>query len=94
MSRRARCRRSWPRCLPQSSGALDRLPEVPHGARLSDLERWRRGRRGSGQSVAKYLDQVAAGYVHGLDPAAADPVPDGLIPARAVFMVWFLPAPL
>lgn len=41
--------------------ALDRLTEVPHGARLSDLERWRRGPapRGSGQSVAKYLDQVA-----------------------------------
>ena len=41
--------------------ALDRLPEVPHGARVSDLERWRKGPapRGSGQSVAKYLDQVA-----------------------------------
>jgi hypothetical protein len=46
---------------PAQRCALDRLPEVPHGARLSDLERWRRGPapRGSGQSVAKYLDQVA-----------------------------------
>jgi Domain of unknown function (DUF4158) len=46
---------------PAQRRALDRLPEVPHGARVSDLERWRRGPvpRGSGQSVAKYLDQVA-----------------------------------
>jgi hypothetical protein len=46
---------------PAQRRALDRLPGVPHGARVSDLERWRRGPapRGSGQSVAKYLDQVA-----------------------------------
>jgi hypothetical protein len=46
---------------PAQRRALDRLPEVPHGARVSDLERWRRGPapRGSGQSVARYLDQVA-----------------------------------
>jgi integrase len=31
-----------------------------------------------------------AGYVHGLDPAAADPVPDGLIPARAVRRIPYL----
>jgi integrase len=31
-----------------------------------------------------------AGYVHGLDPAAADPVPDGLIPARAMRRVPYL----
>ena len=31
-----------------------------------------------------------AGYVHGLDPAAADPVPDGLVPARAVRRVPYL----
>jgi integrase len=31
-----------------------------------------------------------AGYVHGLDPAAADPVPDGLIPARPVRRVPYL----
>ena len=37
------------------------MPEVSHGARVSDLERWRKGPapRGSGQSVARYLDQVA-----------------------------------
>jgi hypothetical protein len=31
-----------------------------------------------------------AGYAHGLDPAAADPVPDGLIPARPVRRVPYL----
>ena len=31
-----------------------------------------------------------AGYVHGLDPAGADPVPDGLIPARPVRRVPYL----
>ena len=31
-----------------------------------------------------------AGYVHGLDPAAADPVPDGLIPARTVRRIPYL----
>lgn len=31
-----------------------------------------------------------AGYVHGLDPVAADPVPDGLIPARPVRRVPYL----
>ena len=31
-----------------------------------------------------------AGYVHGLDPADADPVPDGLIPARPVRRVPYL----
>lgn len=31
-----------------------------------------------------------AGYVHGLDPAAADPVPDGLIPGKAVRRVPYL----
>jgi hypothetical protein len=46
---------------PVQRRALDRLPEIPHGARVSDLERWRKGPapRGSGQSVVKYLDQVA-----------------------------------
>lgn len=46
---------------PVQRRAVDRLPEVPHGARVSDLERWRKGPvpRGSGQSVVKYLDQVA-----------------------------------
>ncbi|GIH73532.1 tyrosine-type recombinase/integrase [Sphaerimonospora thailandensis] len=31
-----------------------------------------------------------AGYVHGRDPAAADPVPDGLIPARPVRRIPYL----
>jgi integrase/recombinase XerD len=31
-----------------------------------------------------------AGYVHGLDPGAADPVPDGLIPARTVRRIPYL----
>jgi len=31
-----------------------------------------------------------AGYVHALDPAAADPVPDGLIPARAARRIPYL----
>src|SRR5208282_5443048 len=31
-----------------------------------------------------------AGFVHGLDPAAADPVPDGLIPARTVRRIPYL----
>ena len=31
-----------------------------------------------------------AGYVHGLDPAAADPIPAGLIPARAVRRIPYL----
>jgi hypothetical protein len=46
---------------PVQRRALDRLPEIPHRARVSDLERWRKGPapRGSGQSVVKYLDQVA-----------------------------------
>jgi TnpA family transposase len=46
---------------PVQRRALERLPEVPRGARVSDLERWRKGPapRGSGQSVVKYLDQVA-----------------------------------
>jgi TnpA family transposase len=40
---------------------LDQLAEVPPGAHVSDLERWRKGppRRGSGPSVVKALDQVA-----------------------------------
>jgi TnpA family transposase len=46
---------------PVQRRALERLPEVPRAARVSDLERWRKGPapRGSGQSVVKYLDQVA-----------------------------------
>ncbi len=46
---------------PVQRRALDRLAEVPRGARLSDLERWRRGPapRGSGQAVAKFVEQVA-----------------------------------
>jgi site-specific recombinase XerD len=41
---------------------------------------------------AKRLAAVRAfaGYVHGLDPAAADPVPDGLIPAKVVRRVPYL----
>ena len=31
-----------------------------------------------------------AGYVHGLDPAAADPIPDGLIPSRAARRIPYL----
>ena len=49
---------------------LDRLLEVPPGARVSDLERWRKGPppRGSGPSVIKALDQVAE--IMGLELAA------------------------
>jgi hypothetical protein len=40
---------------------LDQLVEVPPGAHVSDLERWRKGppRRASGPSMVKALDQVA-----------------------------------
>jgi hypothetical protein len=40
---------------------LDQLVEVPAGAHVSDLERWRKGppRRASGPSMVKALDQVA-----------------------------------
>jgi hypothetical protein len=40
---------------------LDQLLEVPPGARVSDLERWRKGPppRGSGPAIIKALDQVA-----------------------------------
>ena len=40
---------------------LDRLPEVPPGKRVSDLERWRKGPppRGSGPAIIAALDQVA-----------------------------------
>ena len=46
---------------PVQRRVLDRLPEVPAGARVSDLERWRKGPppRGSGQSMIEALDQVA-----------------------------------
>ena len=49
---------------------LDQLLEVPPGARVSDLERWRKGPppRGSGPSVIKALDQVAE--IMGLELAA------------------------
>jgi Domain of unknown function (DUF4158) len=49
---------------------LDQLLEVPPGARVSDLERWRTGSppRGSGPSVIKALDQVAEA---GEDPEEA-----------------------
>lgn len=65
---------------PVQRRALDRLPEVPHGARVSDLERWRKGPvpRGSGQSVVKYLDQVAE--ISGL--GLADLGIDALVPPR------------
>ena len=41
--------------------ALDQLVEVPPGAHVSDLERWRKGppRRASGPAMIKALDQVA-----------------------------------
>jgi hypothetical protein len=40
---------------------LDQLVEVPPGAHVSDLERWRKGppRRASGPAMIKALDQVA-----------------------------------
>ena len=49
---------------------LDQLLEVPPGARVSDLERWRKGPapRGSGPSIIKALDQVAE--IMGLELAA------------------------
>jgi TnpA family transposase len=65
---------------PAQRRALERLPEVPHGARVSDLERWRKGPapRGSGQSVVKYLDQVAE--ISGLGLAALGV--EALVPPR------------
>jgi hypothetical protein len=65
---------------PVQRRALDGLAEVPHGARVSDLERWRKGPapRGSGQSVVKYLDQVAE--ISGL--GLADLGVEGLVPPR------------
>jgi hypothetical protein len=49
---------------------LDQLLEVPPGARVSDLERWRKGPapRGSGPAMIKALDQVAE--IMGLELAA------------------------
>ena len=60
--------------------ALDGLAAVPHGARVSDLERWRKvpAPRGSGQSVVKYLDQIAE--ISGL--GLADLGVEGLVPPR------------
>ena len=60
--------------------ALDGLAAVPHGARVSDLERSRKvpAPRGSGQSVVKYLDQIAE--ISGL--GLADLGVEGLVPPR------------
>ena len=49
----------------------------------------------AGSAPAWHAQRLAAvrsfaGYVHRLDPAAADPVPDGLIPARPVRRVPYL----
>ena len=59
---------------PVQRRALDRLLDVPPGARLSDLERWRKGPppRGSGPSLVKYLDRVAEISGVGLARLAAE----------------------
>jgi len=46
---------------PAQRRVLDRLPEVPAGLRVSDLERWRKGPppRGGGPAIIAALDQVA-----------------------------------
>jgi hypothetical protein len=55
---------------PGQRHVLAQLLEVPLGARVSDLERWRKGPppRGSGPSIIKALDQVAE--IMGLELAA------------------------
>lgn len=49
----------------------------------------------AGTTLARHAQRLAAvrsfaGYVHALDPAAADPVPDGLIPCRLSRRVPYL----
>ena len=53
---------------------LDQLLEVPPGARVSDLERWRKGPppRGSGPTILKALDQVSEIMALGLAGLGAE----------------------
>jgi TnpA family transposase len=59
---------------------LDQLLEVPPGARVSDLERWRKGPppRGSGPAIIKALDQVSEITALGLAELGAE----ALVPPR------------
>jgi hypothetical protein len=59
---------------------LDYLLEVPPGARVSDLERWRKGPppRGSGPAIIRALDQVAKIQGLGLAGLGAE----ALVPPR------------
>ena len=53
--------------------ALDALLEVPHGARVSDLERWRAGlARASGPQMVKALNRVAEIIGSGLSRVQLD----------------------
>ena len=66
---------------PVQRRALDRLPEVPHGARVSDLERWRNRCSGAAAAAGR-AGPVRDDRVRLADPAPPRGPPDGNAPSH------------